>query len=87
MVDDATILKILEAKTAFCSMPLHDFLKTDHANHLWVWRGNEQWSRGQPSKVPYEVTKSTTQHDAAGLAYWRHYGYDRMTPRIRAVVK
>jgi hypothetical protein len=72
--------KPTQAKFAFCRMPLHEFLKTEHANYLWVHRDNDQWSRGQPSKLPYEATRDPLIPDAESEAYWQHYGFEREAP-------
>jgi hypothetical protein len=75
--------KSTQAKFAFCRMPLHEFLKTDHANHLWVHRGDGLWSRGQPGKMPYEVTNDPEGHadiHPESVAYWKHYGLEREAP-------
>jgi hypothetical protein len=66
---------------------LPDFLKSEAATLLWVNRGNNQWSRGIPGKVPYEVINWNGKGFAfpngePANRYWEHYGFSRYAPAI-----
>ena len=55
------------------------FMESPWANHLWVMHESGIWSRGNPSKVPYQVASSAEivkSDHTNNIAYWQHYGID-----------
>lgn len=59
---------------------LREFMESPHALYIWLRQTDGTFTRGNPGKLPYEVTRDPRKMTPASIAYWKHYNLNPIAP-------